>query len=280
MAPAPAWLVGVALERAAGLAPSRWGAQLVFGALALALGVAARRAAELTTQRALAMAFAAPLGMLLTLVAPGVDGVHRWVSLGPVALHPGALLLPAQLLALDRLALGGRTLRAAVAAGATLCVLVAQPDAGTATAYAAALTAIVGARTGGAPSGVFALVALAAVAGAWARPDRLAAVPEVEGVVRMAFGRGAGWGLTALGALAALVTTLAVHATRGTARERPTRQALALWTAGLLAASATERFPVPALGWGLSPLVGLCVALGLLGRAAPTTTAAPTAPDP
>jgi cell division protein FtsW (lipid II flippase) len=86
----------------------------------------------------LAVAGVLALGFLAaTWLDPGVQDVHRWVMLGPVRVHAGALVLPLVLATLAGLERAGRTGASTLLSVATALVIVLQPDAAQATAFVA-----------------------------------------------------------------------------------------------------------------------------------------------
>lgn len=133
LAPLPAVAVGMAIAASHDV---RWTAYLP-NLVALALGVGIvfgvrRRPPE---RVATWMPSLAALAILATLVAPGIDGVHRWLAIGGARLNVSAASAPWILLGL---AVGGQRVRMLGAAAVLLAAVthVVQPDAGQATALA------------------------------------------------------------------------------------------------------------------------------------------------
>lgn len=227
-----------------------WG---VGGLAAAALATFAGRSA------CIAFLVLAPAGLAASLWAAGLDGVHRWVDLGPLYVNVAQVLLPPLLVALGDEALGRTRWWFAAAA---LLLLVAQPDASQATAFGGALAALIMAGRQSRPirMGGVALVALAVVA-TWLRPDPLAPVPEVEQIMDLAWtvspaAAVAGWAalLAACGALMAV----------GTSSVRPTARALGAYAVIAAVAPLAGAFPVPLVGMTMSPILGLWPGAGLL----------------
>jgi hypothetical protein len=193
---------------------------------------------------------AAFLGVALTaatLLAPGLEGVHRW--LGPLQMSP--LAAPWVLSALTQ----GRP--SAVPLALVLqAVHVAQPDAGQATAFGIAAMVAAARRRVALP-----LAAMAALA--WMRPDPLAPVPHVELILGLA------WAVVGVGAPLALA--LLVAAPLG--RLDRTGVAMALYLGAAVAVTGIGAFPVPVLGFGAAHVVGAWTALGLIAR--PSTSFTP-----
>jgi hypothetical protein len=194
-----------------------------------------------------------------TLVAPGIDGVHRWLPLGPLRINVSAALTPWLICAV---ADGeGARWRATVAAlFAVGAVHLAQPDAAQATALACgAMPPLVGApgrhrRAAVTARSLLVVLVLLAIA-AWLRPDPLPALPHVEQVLALALGRGPLWTTVAVLSVAALFAPLLV-AWRGGGRSRLVGAIAALYLAGQLGATFIGNYPVPVLGAGAGPVLG------------------------
>jgi hypothetical protein len=268
LAPVPALLAGVLVMRASGVSAALWGqnaAAWAVGVLAC-LAVGRAPAAHGRGRWADAVAVLAVAALAATLLDPGVDGVHRWVKLGPVRLHAAAVLLPLLLAALATLArVRGWWAAAAVAAGVALALLL-QPDAAQATAFAAGAVVLLLPGAGGRPprlAGLLPLPLLAALA--WLRRDPVAPVPHVEGILGLAAGLGAGWVVAAVVALALLPVPFLLA---GRGAESRVGLALAAYVAVTLLAPLAGSFPVPVMGYGVSPVLGYLLGVAGLLRAA------------
>lgn len=205
---------------------------------------------------------AAPLALAATLLNAPVEGVHRWIDIGPLHVNAAAALLPAAAVALA--ALSGRRWSWAAAA-ATLCLLVLQPDASQATAFGAAMLVVLASlRAPGAVRAGGAAVVVLAVVAAWLRPDPLAPVPEVEGIVGLAWA----WSPLAAAAAVALLAATALWPLRMAAADRPQTRVAALALAACCIVSALApafgAFPVPLVGVGMSPVLGFWLGAGAL----------------
>ena len=210
------------------------------------------------------MILAAPVGLLASLANPGQIGVHRWLDLGPVHANVAALLLPAFVVAMAGLVRDARWIWLAYAV--CTVVLILQPDASQATAFAAAIL-IIGARlpmVRVARIGIVVLVSFGAVV-AWLRPDPLTPVAEVEGIIGLAY------------ALSPLIAVVAVVALGGATlapmmiAARPelsaVRTAALALSAYFILSALTPlfgAFPVPLVGMTMSPIIGFWIGVGLL----------------
>lgn len=201
--------------------------------------------------------------LIATLFARPVDGVHRWIDIGPLHINAAALLLPV-------LIVGLATVRIArpiglVIALVTATILLLQPDASQLTAFAIAASVLFARSTMASRWRVLAIViaALLAICG-WMRPDTLQPVAEVEKIFAMC---------VAVSPILAMIAGLALAAAalaplaRSSPADNPTRDAALAMSAYFVTASIVPFFgwfPVPLVGLGMSFPVGWWLGIGLL----------------
>lgn len=262
----PAWVVllvpiavGAGVMRAHGAPPARWGMQAVV-ALAALLAYLALRAAPRLPAWAAGLAGLFVVGTLLT---PGIEGVRRWYELGPIRLHPSALVSPTLLVVAAR-HLRGRPGAVHALLLAVQLVHALQPDAGQATAFGLGALVVTAGTPLPARWRLPALGSLSLAAVAWLRPDPLPPAPFVEDIVERALDLGVAAGAAALVSLG-LVAIAPLLPPRPTGREAAVAAvALAVYLAASVAVVAFGEFPVPLLGFGPSPLLGAYLALAVL----------------
>jgi hypothetical protein len=251
--------VGCAVAAAHGVSAGSWARNLA----AWGVGAVVARVAAARTSRLSAILLIAPAALAVTLLDPGQEGVHRWIDVGPLHVNAAATLLPAAVVALATVADRGWSW---LAAAGMLGLLVLQPDASQAAALGAGMIVVLASlrapalvRVGGAAATVL------AVAAAWMRPDPLAPVPEVEGIIGLAW---ASSPLTAAVAVALLGAT-ALFPLRLAGRSRSFTPALALAACCAVQALAPAfgAFPVPLVGIGMSPVLGFWLGAGALAAA-------------
>lgn len=266
-APLPALLLGVLVMRRAGVSPAIWGQNLAIGSV-LAVVCALLPTAPVSRSKPWWWRSVVPavLGLLAaTFLDAGSEGVYRWVPVGPLRLHAAAIALPILVIVLGVMShkagdkyQGWLVL---LAGSAALILLVAQPDAAQVTAFASALlTLLIFNRMPPSVTILAVLVTVAAVIWAWRRADPLQPVPHVEGIVGLAGQNGVLWRAGALLALALLPLPF-LFATRNSS---PTPFALGIYFSLCEVGSFLGAFPVPVMGFGLSPILGYFVALGWL----------------
>jgi hypothetical protein len=268
--PLPAIVVGGLVAHAHGVSAKAFGVNVVAAVLGLALvAVLARRSWESVIRRALAIAITIALLLATTCLFPDLEGVSRWIALGPVRLNASAVTMPWLLLAVAGLLSQGRPALALVVIAVTQVLHVLQPDAGQATAFGVGAAVLIGATRTLATGwrGVGCALAVMGAAGAWLRPDPLGAVPHVERILHMAADRGAPWLVAALVTLGVLVLPAAYGAMwlRSVRSEAaPLAAAFALYFGATLVVTELGNFPVPVLGAGAGPVLGWYSLLGVL----------------
>lgn len=270
LAPLPALAVGVLVMQRSGVNQAIWTSQLAAGAALFIVcagsSVAPRPATRSRPWVWAILGGAALLLLTATLLHPGVEGVRRWVSLGPLQLHAAFIALPLLFIALSGITNAdvtrGATWTVACAAAVAAFVLVLQPDASQAIAFAApASLVLLKRRPAHWADRIAAAVVIACAILALSRPDPLMAVPHVEGIVGLAASMGAAWLIAAVLALVLLLMPFVAAA----ASRRDTSHAslaLALYFGIACIAPFVGPFPVPLLGYGLSPVLGYFAALG------------------
>jgi hypothetical protein len=249
----PALLLGVAWMRQAGVPAVVYlqNVAAAAGGAAIAVYGLRRRASPAI---GLAITAVAVVLLLATLVAGGVQGVHRWIRIGALTIHVASLSIPLVLVELDRIL---RDARLAIAFGVMLTVaaiLAIQPDAGQATAFAgsgALLLAVHRKRSRVAVAGMLALLTLAGLS--FLRSDPLAPVPHVEEIAIRIARQGAAW---AAAVVVALILPIVPFIVRTKRASTSAGLAVAAYLALVTAASCWGNFPVPILGYGMSPILG------------------------
>jgi cell division protein FtsW (lipid II flippase) len=207
-------------------------------------------------------------GLALTFLSAGLSGVHRWINLGPVRVNAAELVLPSLIVTLaagrDR-----RLLSFAVSLSA-MAALALQPDASQATAFAGGSIVVMFLTHRLAPRWILAALLLAAIAVVSCfRPDSLDPVPEVEGIVRLAAAVSpAAAGLTILALAGAVLTPVFVARFHDGDQDGAPVKAAACGLTTYLALSALApafgAFPVPLVGMGVSPILGVWLGFGCL----------------
>lgn len=210
--------------------------------------------------------------LAVTLLMPGIDGVHRWIDAGPLAINVSMLVAPLLLVVLAHLLARRRTRAALGLAIGVQVIHLLQPDGAQSAAFGvgAAVLLVLGGRRPAAPeigcaTGLLALALVTVIRG-----DPLEPVPEVEGVVGLAHDAAPALGILAIPAIG----LLAVPFTRAAARSRRAHDriveagqiALCAYVVGQLLAPIVLHVPVPVMGSGATTVLAYAaaVAAGIL----------------
>lgn len=259
-APLPALLLGLALHR-------RALAQVAYALLGMTLALlVARRDHGWISRRAWLLALGSLAALAATFLAPGIDGVHRWIGPPSLRLHVSGVVGPLLVAVVGVWAAKGPRALALGVLGTAL--LAAQPDAAQATALALGVTAAMHRD----PWRLVAAVLTGGIAAwSWSRRDPLPVVPSVEGVVRLADEAWGTAGFVAGVCAVAMIPLAALERALRDARDPRVDDAvtlgLAAYLAGVCAAPMYGNFPVPVMGYGASHAVGVLLALGIASSA-------------
>lgn len=209
-----------------------------------------------------AMTIGSLTAILATFASGGLDGVHRWVSVGGFRLHSATIVAP---LIIASVASAPSPLLALATALATAVLLALQPDAVQTSSFAVACGVIlVRDPRFRLPARIVGLFALAACSVAsLIQPDPLKPVRHVEGILEEAIARGPAWATLAAVALLLLSAPYFVTWIR---RRQNLALALGAYVALVSIAPTWGPFPVPIMGYGVSPILGYCIALALCAR--------------
>jgi cell division protein FtsW (lipid II flippase) len=264
--PFPCLVLGSLLMYGHGLSIMVWGQNPACGLVLILMCIALSALPPVGSTRLKAWLTIALSAALLsaTFTNIGMQGVHRWVRVGLLLVHAGAICLPALVVALGTLT---RTAHkpgtAVILLGTVIMALLAfQPDAAQATAFAGALFILWFPSYRHNLRLVYGLAGIAALAAlAWTRPDPLPSVAHVEGILQLAAQKGVFWLASSIVALMLLPLPFLL------ARSCPYLQitrALGSYFCFCLASPLWGAFPVPLLGYGSSSVIGYFVALGWL----------------
>lgn len=240
----------------AGVPVATWARMIAAWVIGLGMAISLARLPRLGDRRAFAFAAGVTVLLLLSFADAGLAGVHRWVVIGPVRLNVAALVLPIAIVVM-----AGRSW-AAWAGLAIMLLLAAQPDASQATSFAMAAVVLTGAcaRNGFAGAALAAIILLGALS--WLRPDPLASVAEVEGIVGLAWHQHPALAILAVTALALATITPVVVGYAG--QLDPAARAFTVYMIITAALPIIGAFPVPLNGMSMSPVIGFWLGIGML----------------
>ena len=259
----PALILGVITMRYLGVPTSVWSMNLAAGAVGLLIFALVRYWASPASRFAwYVVTIGSVTAIAATFASEGSDSVHRWVSVGGFALHVSAIVSP---VIIASVATAPSAHLASATAVVTAVLLALQPDAAQTSSFAAACSVILVLDLRfGLPARIGGLVALMACSiVSFVRPDPLESVRHVEGILEEAIARGLAWGTLATVALLLIQAPYFVAWAR---RRHNLTLALSVYVVLITIAPTWGTFPVPIMGYGVSPILGYCIALALCAR--------------
>jgi hypothetical protein len=238
--------------------PSRNIASYLFGLL---LGWGLHHAAHRRLGAEILFAVASAMLAAVLLVGIEIEGVKRWLPLGPLHVQPALILAP--LLLAVAASREGRHWRVALLAPVAL--IAAQPDGATSIALAAGIAALMAAASGrsrrgwsqrriATTAGAFILATLGLIVAGMPTPPPVA---FVEGTVEIAL-------LSGAVAVALHILTMALMLAALLSRRDPVGASLAAYFAVSVLAAIFMAFPMPLAGAGPSHMIGFGIAIGWL----------------
>jgi cell division protein FtsW (lipid II flippase) len=251
----------VAMARS-NLSPSMWSRNVVAWIVGAALCALLARFGRARGTWISAVAVAIP-ALVATFFAPAVDGVHRWLDIGPLQVNAAALFIPALIVALAALGHEKRIVFPALAIVAAL--LVAQPDASQCIALAIAASILL-LRAHVAPHWKALAIAgaVSSVIVVCTRRDPLQPVPEVEQIFGLCAAVTPLLAILAALSLGAAALSPLTFASRDSNTARDGALALAAYFVAVSVAPFIRPFPVPLVGLGMSFPLGWWLGIGLL----------------
>ena len=192
------------------------------------------------------------LGM--TFLGPDMDGVHRWLGLSFFTLNMSAIVVPITIIALYRLIVGKQIAISMVGTAVIAFLLFLQPDASQLLAFSLPMIVLllksdVSKITTCGLSGIL----LFLTAKSWSSLDTLQPVDYVEGVLTMLRELSI---VLYIAGLAALFWIPICFLVFGKEKNRNECTAIALYYLLMVLSTFAGSFPVPFMGYGISPILG------------------------
>ena len=202
---------------------------------------------------------AATIALMLTFANQGMEGVHRWISIGAVKLNVAMIVLPMILLELYQvLKIRGLTY-AGVSAFIILLVLFFQPDASQLIGFAIPVMIMLSLNTRSKKirfliTGVSVLFIVLS----WIRLDHLPPVNYVERILMMVADMGGIWLVLGIISLAILPAPFILLPPKNAVS---VSRYIGCYYIVILLSTLFGNFPVPLMGYGISPIVGYYLSL-------------------
>lgn len=182
---------------------------------------------------------------------PGIEGVHRWLSVGGIQLNLAMVLAPQILLELYK---PERAKSRYLVILATSLLLFFQPDASQLTAFGLSAIIIICRKKDSIKMSLFIIILLSLIVYlGWLNLDGLAPVGHVEEILEWVAQMG--WVFLVLGLLSLMALPLPFFMA-ALRHERESCQPIGFYYLFIILTGIFGNFPLPLMGYGISPLIG------------------------
>lgn len=207
----------------------------------------------------IAMMFISLVIYILTYIDGGIGGIHRWISIGPIRLYVSSILLPIFIVQLWTLFSVKSELLAIVITIIVSIMLFLQPDASQLTAFVVPMIIIIISKVNRSVlRHIITMLLATLVILSWIFLDSLPAVPYVEEIVKMVFNMGILWFILGIASLALLPLPFILLAPKSF---KLLSRCVGLYFIIVIISTWFGNFPVPLMGYGVSPIIGYLAAI-------------------
>lgn len=199
-----------------------------------------------------------------TFLFDGIDGVHRWFSIGRINLNVAFISLPILLIVINKFLQNGYMKKSYILILAVAIVLFLQPDASMISAFSAALIPAfyINQNKKGLKYILVTLTILSIIS--WINIDNLEPVSYVEGIIVLA--QNSGW-LYLVGCVLSVLVMLLPFVKRDNCGQRKViSRSLGLFFFVLILSAILGNFPVPLIGYGSSPIIGYLISVSYMEK--------------
>lgn len=203
--------------------------------------------------------FVSVILLFLTLINSGMEGVHRWISLGPIKLYMASIVLPIVIIKLSRLLVNGRQWAPIIITIIVSLLLLRQPDASQLTAFIIPMIILIWNNTRSniirfSTAGALLIMAIVS----WMYLDALPPVSYVEEILSMAANNGVIWLVLGVISLIILPLPFIIFPKKNS---KLLSMCIGIYFIIILISTQFGNFPIPLMGYGISPIIGYFIAI-------------------
>jgi len=197
--------------------------------------------------------------LLLTLISPGISGIHRWVSIGIIKFNVSMIVLPRIIIELWKVS-QTEDLRLTVFITIAISILLAiQPDASQLTGFSIPMMIVLCNNIDKKRIRIFVVGILSIlIILSWVFLDNLPAVDYVEGIVSLLGNMGLIW--LVIGVISLGILPMPFILFQPKYLKLPSI-CVGLYFIIILVSTLFGNFPVPLMGYGISPIIGYYIAI-------------------
>ncbi len=197
--------------------------------------------------------------IILTFISPGMDGVHRWLSIGIINFNVSMIVLPILIIELWKL-LQIKGLSFTIIITIVVSILLSiQPDASQLTGFAIPMMVMLCRKTDKKVLrllivGILSILIILS----WVFLDNLSPVAYVEGILSLLANMGLIWLILGVFSLAILPVPFILFPPKNL---KLPSVCVGLYFIIILISTFCGNFPVPLMGYGVSPIIGYFIAI-------------------
>ncbi|MGG7076632.1 cell division protein [Clostridium sardiniense] len=257
----PAVIIGVIAMKTAGVSAITFGqnlAYLIIGGLISGYIVSRDTKIKKNSNSILVILITIIL-LGLTFIDKGIYGIHRWVAIGPIKFYVTSIILPITIIELWNLLQRKKWMSTVVITLLILVILSIQPDASQLTAFSITIIIIFWNKLNRKivkviVSGI--LLILNSLS--WIYLDALNPVPYVEQIVSLVGNMGSIWFVLGIISLIILPLPFILFPAK---RYKLLSRGIGIYFILILISTIFGNFPVPLMGYGVSPMIGYFIAI-------------------
>jgi hypothetical protein len=197
--------------------------------------------------------------LFLTFISSGIEGVHRWVSVGPIKFYVAVIVIPIIIIELWKLLQMRNWCFSATITIVVSILLTLQPDASMLTAFAISMIMLLWNKIN---KNIFrsCIVVLLAtlIIISWVFLDGLPPVSYVENIVSLVANMGIIW--LSLGVISLVILPLP-FIFFPPKKYKLLSLSIGMYFIIVLISTLFGNFPVPLMGYGVSPIIGYFIAI-------------------
>jgi hypothetical protein len=205
------------------------------------------------------------LFIVLTFISSGMEGVYRWVSIGVIKFNVSMIVLPIIIISSWKLLQVKSSWVTIITTIAVSVLLAIQPDASQLTGFSISMIVMLVSKTDKKSLRLFILGILSTlIILSWAYLDSLSAVAYVEGILGLLKNVGLTWFI--LGCISLIILPVPFILFPPKNFKLPSI-CLGLYFIIILTATLFGNFPIPLMGYGVSPIIGYFISISWYTRA-------------
>jgi hypothetical protein len=205
------------------------------------------------------------LFIVLTFIGSGMEGVHRWVSIGIMKINASMIVLPIIIISSWKLLQIKPLWFTLVTTIAISIVLAIQPDASQLTGFTIPMMVMLVSNTDRKSLRIIIIGILSTlIILSWIFLDNLSAVAYVEGILYLLKNVGLMWFILGIISLIILPIPFILFSPKNL---KLPSICLGLYFIIIILSTLFGNFPVPLMGYGVSPIIGYFISIGWYTRA-------------